>query len=35
MGVLALSLDFPRMANDNVDDFFIFLSVLRGGSQGY
>ena len=35
MGPLTLSLDFPRMASDSVEDLGIFLIVCRGRFQGY
>lgn len=36
MGKTVLSLPaFPRMASDSVDDFGIFLRVLRGVSHDY
>lgn len=35
MGPLTLSLDFPRIANDSVEDLGIFLIVCRGRFQGY
>jgi hypothetical protein len=35
MGVLALSLGLPRIANDSVEGFGIFGIVFRGRSRGY